>query len=218
MGEETNQKLEQMLDEIHSIKGVISQQKPTLHRVLHPRHLRFSMLLIGISTSVFSWVYYYLMQQYLSFTFIPQQIRSIYMTLLWMTVVALLAIFFIFWSRSMAKNGSKGSSSVWSSIFSFRIFNLIFPVRILALYFIFTFIQNGMLYFIVPTLAIAVGLQANFLGCMTETRNYVIGGYWYLLTALITLIFADSISTSIAVFFSLGCGSLLFGLLPNKEN
>lgn len=216
MAEDSNQKFNEMLEEIHSIKSIISQKKPALQRVLHPRHLRISMLFIGIGISIFSWIYYYLVQQYIHFSSVPQQIRSIYILLLSLTAVALSCGVFVFWSRSMAKNGRKDGGDVLSSIFSFRIFHVIFPVRLLGLVLIFYFFEKGMLYYIVPTLSIAVGLQANFLGCMTETRNYIIGGYWYLGTAVI-LILADAIPTSLAVFLSLGCGSLLFGLLPNSE-
>lgn len=218
MTEDTNQKLEEMFEDIQSIKSIISQKKSNLYRVLNPKHARFSMLLIGISISVFSWIYYYLLQQYDSISSVPQLTRNIYLSLLALTVAILLYVFFVFWSRSMAKNGSKNSDDVWSSIFSFRIIHLLFPIRILGLFFIITFIENGMLYFVVPTLSIVVGLQANFLGCMTETRNYVIAGYWYLITAVIIIILVDSIPTPLAVILSLGCGSLIFGLLPNSEN
>jgi hypothetical protein len=217
MAKETSQKLDQLYDEIQSIKGVIRQKKSTLHQVLHPRHLRLPMLLIGICISLFSLVYYFLMLRYEDLSTIPQETRQVYIISMFLMVVVLISLFSVFWSRSMAKNKIKGSGDALDSIFSFRIFNLLFPVRILALYFIITFIEKDMLYFIVPTLSIVVGLQANFLGCITETRNYVIGGYWYLVTALIALIYADSIPTSLAVFFSLGCGSLLFGLLPNSK-
>ncbi|MBT4267824.1 MAG: hypothetical protein HN580_14860 [Deltaproteobacteria bacterium] len=215
MAEDTNQKLKQMLEEIQSIKSIISQKKPTLQRVLHPKHARLSMFLIGIGISVFSWIYYYLVQQYVSFSAVPQKIRSAYISLLSLTVIALIGLFFVFWSRSMAKDGNKKSDGVLSAIFSFRIFHLIFPVRILGLVFVLYLFERGMLYFIVPTLSIVVGLQFNFLGCMTETRNYVIGGYWFLVTAVIILV--EPMSTPLAIFFSLGCGSLVFGLLPNPE-
>ena len=48
MAEETNQKLDQLYDDVQSIKSVIRQKKSTLHQVLHPRHLKLSMLFIGI--------------------------------------------------------------------------------------------------------------------------------------------------------------------------
>jgi len=221
MDGDTNQKLDQLYDDVQSIKSVIRQKKSTLHQVLHPRHLRLSMLFIGFCISLFSLVYYFLMLRYVNFSTVPPQTRQIYIISMSLMVVVLLSLFFVFWSKSMANNKIKGSGELWEqaldSIFSFRIFNLLFPVRVLGFYFVITFIEKDMLYFIVPTLSIVVGLQANFLGCITETRNYVIGGYWYLVTALITLIYANSIPTPLAVFFSLGCGSLLFGLLPNSK-
>jgi hypothetical protein len=220
MAEEANQKLDQLYDEIQSIKGVIRQKKSTLHQVLHPRHLRLPMLFIGIGISLFSLVYYFLMLKYVNFSNVPPQTRQIYNISMSLTVVALFSFFCVFWARSKVNNKIKGGGDVLDvldSLFSFRIFNLMFPVRILGFYFVITFIEKDMLYFIVPTLSIVVGLHANFLGCITETRNYVIWGYWYLGAALITLIYANSIPTPLAVFFSLGCGSLLLGLLPNSK-
>ena len=123
MAEDTNQKLKQMLEEIQSIKSIISQKKPTLQRVLHPKHARLSMFLIGIGISVFSWIYYYLVQQYVSFSAVPQKIRSAYISLLSLTVIALIGLFFVFWSRSMAKDGNKKSDGVLSAIFFISYFS-----------------------------------------------------------------------------------------------
>ncbi len=213
----TNQQLAQMASEIHSIKNILYQKKPHLQAVLHPRHLKIFMLLTGISVSVFSLVFYYLEQRYGGFSTTPYLIRQVFMGLATLVGFILILLFIFFGSRSLKKNGGKLTGEhVWSAFFTFRVFHLVFPVRLIGFLLIIYCIDLDMAYYIIPILSIAIGLQFNFLGCMTETRNYVIGGYWYMAAGTIIFL-SNSIPGSLAVLFSLGCGSLLFGLLPNPE-
>lgn len=176
------------------------------------------MLLTGISISVFSLVYHlYIEQQYGGLSTSPDLIRKTYGGLAALVGAALLVILVIFGSKSLRKNGGKLTGEyVWSWLFSFRVFHLLFPVRLITFIFIIHFVTEDMVYFIIPLVSLAIGLQFNFLGCITETKNYVISGYWYLTTGAIIFL-SNSIPGSLAVLLSLGCGSLLFGLLPNPE-
>jgi hypothetical protein len=206
-----------MMDEIKSLKSILNQKKPILHILLHPRHLKLFMLLTGISVSLFSLVFYFLEQRFGSFGTTPDIIRRGFATLVALVGIILFCLFFVFWSNSLKKSGGKFSGEqVWSSFFSFRVANLLMPVRVMAIIFILYCMQQNLLYYIIPLLSIAIGLQSNFLGCITETINYVIGGYWFMITGVyITLV--PSIPGPLAVLLSLGCGCLLFGFLPNPE-
>ncbi|MBU2646404.1 hypothetical protein KKI24_16980 [bacterium] len=213
----TNQQLTQIMGEIQSIKSIIHQKKPVLHILLHPKHLKIFMLLTGISVCFFSLVHYYFEQRYGSFSASPPPIPGVYYFLAALVGIVLWCLFFVFWSKSLRKNGGKFTGDhAWSGVLSFRVINLILPVRLIALVLIIYCIKYEMLFYIIPTLSIAIGLQFNFLGCITDTRNYVIGGYWFMTTAVIIFL-NNSIPGSLAVLFSLGCGSLLFGFLPNPE-
>ncbi len=213
----TNQQLTEMMEEIQSIKSIINQKKPVLHVLLHPKHLKLFMLLTGVGVSVLSLAYYYLEQRYGVFRASPESIRQVFKGLVIAIGTALFALLFILWSRSIKKNGGKlAGEHVMSALFSFRVINLLLPVRFLAFVLILYCIDKETYYYIIPILSIAIGLQFNFLGCMTETKNYVVSGYWFILTAIIVFLFT-SIPASLAVLISLGCGSLLFGILPNPE-
>ena len=217
MDNQTNQQLAQMTSEIQSIKNILYQKKPHLRAVLHPKHLKLFMLLTGISISVLSLVFYYLEQRYGGFSTSPDLIRNAYGGLAMLVGISLFGLLFVFWSRSLKKNeGKLTGEHVWSAFFSFRVFHLMFPVDLLALLLIIYCIDQDMAYYIIPILSIHIGLQFNFMGCITETKNYVIGGYWYM-TAGVIIFLSNSIAGSLAVLLSLGCGSLLFGLLPNPE-
>ena len=217
MENSTNQQLAHMMDEIQSIKNIIHQKKPVLRIVLHPKHLKIFMLLTGISVSIFSLVFYYLEQRYGNYSLSPALIRQIYVRLAALVGATLYVLFFVLWLKSLRKNGGKlTGEDVWSAYFSFRVINLLLPVRLIAVALIMYCIEQDMTYYIIPIISIAIGLQCNFLGCITETRNYIIGGYWYMITAGIIFL-SNSIPGSLAVLLSLGCGSLVFGLLPNSE-
>lgn len=213
----TNQQLTQMMDEIKSLKSIINQKKPILHILLHPRHLKLFMLLTGISVSLFSLVFYFLEQRFGSFGTTPDIIRRGFATLATLVGMILFCLLFVFWSNSLKKSGGKLSvGHVWSSLFSFRVVHLLAPVRLMAFIFIVYCLDQNLHYYIIPILSIAIGLQSNFLGCITETINYVIGGYWFMIAG-VYIALVPSIPGPLAVLLSLGCGCLLFGFLPNPE-
>jgi len=70
---------------------------------------------------------------------------------------------------------------------------------------------HGSAYYIVPTISIGLGLLYNFFGSMTEIRQWLISGYWFLGSGILSLVFP--MPTPIAVSVSLGCGLLLFSVL-----
>ena len=215
MTDPASQQKAQMMEEIQSIKKIIYQKKPVLNTVLHPKHLKLVMLLTGISISLFSLVLYSLEQRYGSYGLLPASIKKVYTWLAALIGAALYVLFFVLWLRSLKKSGSNLTGEhFWSALFSFRVVNITLPVRVLSFILFIYFIQHKMTYYIIPVLSIEMGLLFNFFGCITETKNYIIGGYWFLITAAVIFLY-PLIPGSLAVFLSVGCGSLLFGLLPN---
>ena len=48
-----NRQIENLLEDIASIKSVINKNKPLIHQILMPRHFRFFHLIAGISVFIF---------------------------------------------------------------------------------------------------------------------------------------------------------------------
>ena len=212
-----NHDMTQIMEEIQSIKKIIYQKKPVLNTVLHPKHLKFIMLLIGISISVFSLVLYFLEQRYESYSLLPTSIKDIYTWLAVLVGAIIFVLFFVLWLKSLKKSSSKLTGEhFWSAILSFRVFNVTFPIKIISFILIVYCLEHDMAYYVISILSIGVGLTLNFLGCMTETKNYIIGGYWFMTTAVIIFLY-PLIPVSLALLFSMGFGSLIFGFLPTSE-
>jgi hypothetical protein len=70
-------------------------------------------------------------------------------------------------------------------------------------------------YYIIPTISITYGLFYNFLGSIIEVKQWLLTGYWLLITGLGVLVF-NRIPVPIAVSITMGCGMLLF-TLPMRE-
>ena len=78
----------------------------------------------------------------------------------------------------------------------------------LAIYFIYKNIP----YYIVPACSIGIGLLYNFIGSLTEIRQYLILGYWFLVTGTGVLIF-NGIPAPISISLTFGGGLLIFSAL-----
>ncbi|MFC1884768.1 hypothetical protein ACFL2O_08350 [Thermodesulfobacteriota bacterium] len=212
-----NQQLEQILEEIASVKTIINQNKSVLHQILLPKHFRLLMFLVGVSVIVFSLVFYYLIQHFGSLSSIPAVAYQIIFFAEFLVLIFLIYIKYSKWGKSLAKsNGGITIDRALSSFFSFRIVNIHLPISILGVILVIYFLKNSLAYYIIPTISIVFGLQFNFLGCIAEIRHFLFSGYWYLATAIIIILF-NSIPAPIALCLSLGCGSLLFALIPAAE-
>ena len=207
----------QIIEEIQSIKKILYKNKPVLNTVLHPKHLKFIMLLIGTSISSFSLVLYFLEQRYESYRLLPISIKNIYTWLAVLVGAVVCVLFFVLWFKSLKKSSSNLTSEhFWSALLSFRVINMTFPIETISFILILYCFAHNMEYYIISIIGIWIGLTFNFLGCMTETKNYIIGGYWFLTSAVVIILY-PVIPFSLALLFSLGFGSLVFGFLPVSE-
>jgi len=102
-------------------------------------------------------------------------------------------------------------SRVLKEFFIFRIRHIYVPIVILYTFFIIFFIFLGKPYYIIPTITIAIGLLYNFIGSLTGIRQYLIGGYWFVITGILSVVF-NFISPLIVLAGSLGFGLLVFAV------
>ena len=71
-------------------------------------------------------------------------------------------------------------------------------------------------YYIIPIISIGTGLTYNFIGSITEIRQWLVSGYWFLIAG-IAILLADPIPATLALAVTMGCGLLLFAAVPSRE-
>jgi hypothetical protein len=216
--------LEKLLEDISSIKSVINKNKPLLQQVLNPAHFRLFTLLAAISIIGFALAIYFLMQQHGSFSAIPRMIRYI--------IFAAMAADWVFMQflkrRTFLKTGKRIDPTftirrLLKEFFTYRIAHVYVPMTLLIIFLTVYFIYKNIPYYIVPACSIGIGLLYNFIGSFTEIRQYLILGYWFLITGAGVLMF-NTIPAPISLSLTLGCGLLIFSALgyfsarPAKED
>lgn len=164
---------------------------------------------------VFSFLFYFLTEHHGSYGSIPTNIKTIVfgaMVLDWMLLVFLK---YSRWGASMLKiNKDYTLSRALEVFFSYRVVHTYMPITGIMVM-LCVYLSNVDAYYMIPTIAIGLGLLYNFIGSITEIRQWLVGGYWFLVTGTGTL-FIDSIPAMIALAITIGCGCLLFALIPSK--
>ena len=205
--------IEKLLEDISSIKSVINKNKPLLQQILNPAHFRLFTLLAAISIIGFALLIYFLMQHYGSFSSIPSTTRYI--------IFAAMAADWVFMQilkrRTFLKTGKRIDPTftigrLLKEFFTYRIAHVYVPVMVLIIFLIFYFIYENIPYYIVPAVSIGVGFLYNFIGSFTEIRQYLILGYWFLITGMGAIIFSN-IPVPISISITFGCGLLIFSVL-----
>ena len=205
--------IEKLLEDISSIKSVINKNKPLLEQILNPAHFRLLPLLAGVSFIGFSMLFYFLIQYYGSFSAIPVSVRyAIYFAigLDWILMQYLKRRIFLKTGRRIDPTFTIGR--LLKEFFVYRISHIYVPVMALIIFLIFYFTYRNIPYYIVPAASIGVGFLYNFIGTVTELRQYLIIGYWFLITGVGVIIF-NTIPAPIALSLTLGCGLLIFWAL-----
>lgn len=205
--------IEKLLEDISSIKSVINKNKPLLQQVLNPAHFRLFTLLAAISVIGFALLIYFLMQHYGSFSDIPRAARYV--------IFAAMAADWVFMQylkrRTFLTTGKRIDPTftigrLLKEFFTYRIAHVYVPVMVLIIFLIVYFIYKNIPYYIVPAVSIGIGFLYNFIGSFTEIRQYLILGYWFLITGVGVIVF-NNIPAPISLSITLGCGLLIFSAL-----
>ncbi len=205
--------IEKLLEDISSIKSVINKNKPLLQQILNPAHFRMFTLLAAISVIGFALLIYFLMQHYGSFSDIPRTARYIIFAAMaadWIFMQYLKRRIFLTTGKRIDPTFTFGR--LLKEFFTYRIAHVYVPVMVLIIFLIIYFIYENIPYYIVPAVSIGVGFLYNFIGSFTEIRQYLILGYWFLITGVGVIVF-NNIPAPISLSITLGCGLLIFSVL-----
>lgn len=205
--------IDKLLEDISSIKNAINKNKPLLQQVLNPAHFRLFTLLAALSILGFAFLIFFLIQHYGNFSAIPHTTRYV--------IFAAMAADFIFMQvlkrRTFLKTGKRIDPTftigrLLKEFFIDRIAHVYVPMMVLIIFISIYFINKNVPYYIVPAGSIGIGLLYNFIGSLTEIRQYLMVGYWFLITGMGVLIF-NNIPVPITISITFGCGLLIFSAL-----
>ncbi|MBU4316315.1 MAG: hypothetical protein KKF30_03475 [Proteobacteria bacterium] len=207
-----NQQIDKLLNDISTIKNVLSRNRGLLQKMLLPAHFRILWYACGFGFIFFCLLFYFLIQYFGKYGDIPLLFKAvIYIAM----VLYLFFMAYIKWSTllSSAKqiDPKMTFGRVLKEFFIFRVRHIVFPIVFLYAFFIIFFICIGKAYYIIPTILMAIGLIFNFIGSITGIRQYLIAGYWFLITGILSVIF-NAIPPLLVIAVSFGCGLLVFAV------
>jgi hypothetical protein len=208
----TDSQLDKLLEDISWIKATISQNRQVIRLILLPAHFRLLYLLLGLSVIGFSIAFHLLIRHHGSFEAIPDLIKSTVYTAIVMDWITLGLIKWLKLADSLSKTDKRLSvPNFLQEFFSFRIVHVYLPLLILVICIVTIFVQRNAIFYVIPTIAVGFGLLHNFIGSVTQLRQWLISGYWFLATGLF-LLAKGSIYAPLAASLSLGVGCLLFAV------
>jgi len=209
----TTEQLDRLLEDIETIKSVLRQNASVLRQVMLPRHFRFMSALGSVIILLNCYLYHSFSSRYGEFADFPVLQRRIFVAAIIVSWLLLFTVKWGMWSRSVRKSGSGISiGRAFGEFFASQIIHIYLPLIALCGVFSIYFINSGLHYYIIPAIAIAVGVIYNAVGAVTRIRQYLIAGYWLIGTGAVTL--ARFWSGPVAISITLGGGLLLFALLP----
>jgi len=208
----TENNIDKVLEDISSIKTVINRNKPLLQQLLHPARLRLFFLLVGLNLIAICLVLFFLIQHYGYFAAIPYPGRGVIYIALAVDLI-LIQIFKrrVFLSSAQKIDPKLTLMGILKEIFTFRIIHVYVPIIVLVTLLGFYFAHHRIPYYIVPTISIGVGLLYNFIGSIIDLRQYLIFGYWTLVTGVLAILYTV-VPALIVLAVSMGGGMLLMSI------
>ncbi len=208
----TDSQVDKLLEDISSIKATISQNRHAIRLILLPVHFRLLYLILGLCVIGFSMAFHLLIRHHGSFEAIPILTKNaVYMAI----VMGWILVGMIKWlklAESLSKIDKRFTVSYFlQEFFSFRIVHVYLPLLTLVICICAVCIQHNVNFYVIPTIAVGTGLLHNFIGSVTNIRQWLISGYWFLVTGLY-LLAVGPFYAPLAASLSLGIGCLLFAI------
>ena len=212
-----DEQIEKLIDDISSIKTVIMQNKPIIRQLLLPLPFRRFLLITGLIIIVYSILIYFLIVQFSNYAAIPEIYKNIFYGLLILTWLALIIMKYSTWLRTLKKIDSKYTlKRALKEFLTQKVIHVLLPLSFIVIFLIIYLVHFDAYRFIVPAASIGSGLIYNFLGSMTDIKQYLIAGYWFLITGILIITFSV-IPIPIALAISIGCGHILLAAISHKE-
>jgi len=212
-----DEQIEKLIDDIASIKTVIMQNKPAIRQLLLPLPFRRFLLITGSIIIIYSVLIYFLISQFGTHAAIPKFYKNIFYFLLILTWLGLIFMKYSTWLRTLKKiDGKYTLRRAFKEFLTQRVIHVILPITFITIFLVIYLVHYEAYRFIVPAAAIGSGFIYNFLGSMTDIKQYLIAGYWLLISGTLIIAFS-TIPIPIALAVSMGCGQILLAAISHRE-
>ncbi len=216
MNQINEKQVEKLLGDIATIKSVIKENQPIMRQLMLPIHFRVISYISGIGIIVISLAYYFLLNQYGSYPLIPEGIRTFLLVVIGVLVLTVWILKGVLWVRSVhTVNKELSFGQMLKNLYSDQLLHTWIPTSVLMVFFVAYFNYKGTPQHIIPIVAFGVGFIYNLIGGMTRIWQYLLTGYWLIITGVLSLVFSN-MSSLIWLVLSLGLGLLIFGIVSKS--
>ncbi len=213
MNQISEKQVEKLLGDIATIKSVIKENQPIVRQLLLPIHFRVISYISGIGIIVICLAYYFLINQYGAYSLIPEGIRTFLLVVIGALVLTVWILKGVLWVKSVhTVNKELSFGQMIKYLFSDQLLHTWIPTSVLMVFFVAFFYYKGNPHYIIPIVAFGVGFIYNLIGGMTQAWQYLLTGYWLIITGVLSLVFCN-MSSLIWLSLSLGLGMLIFGMV-----
>ncbi len=202
--------VKQVIEDLMYIKNAITKNSNIFKFISITEILKTFLLVTGIMIIAISGGIYYLIQHYGGFTQIPTEIKTvIYGILILATIMA-----GIFKSKKLLQAAKYVNQDITvgkliSEVYTTQSLLVIFPFLItIGLTTVF-FVNFGHTNYIVPFLALFVGLLCNSMVNIFYLKELSILGGWLVLSSLISLLALITLHPLLIVIFTFGMGFII---------
>jgi hypothetical protein len=210
--DDMNEELDMLKRDINSIKSAIRKNNPMLRELLAPADYKVMCLVYGLFSTVLGIAIQFLVWKYGSFEALPQAWRAAF----WLSFAFIILGTGIYklsiYRRRAREIGTP--NSLWGILKLLNtgaFLHIYLSVLSLIIGFTIVFFASGTPWLSVAAWAIGVGLILAPLGVIAAIPEYLVMGYWYMVTG-----FAVSIVIGVAPYMlagiEFGVGLLLFAL------
>lgn len=216
MNQVSDKQVKKLFDDIATIKSAINDNLPVIRQLLQPRHFTTVSYISGIGIIAVSMAYYFLLKQYEAYPAIPQGIRTLLLVVIGVLVLTVWILKGVLWVKSVRRiNADFTFRQMLKNLYSGQILHVWVPTICLFVVFILYFVKTGRPDLIVPLLCYGTGFMYNMIGGMTGFRQFLVTGYWVILTGTLSFLFPQ-VCGLLWLSVSLGAGLILFAVVSKK--
>jgi hypothetical protein len=209
--------VDKLLGDIASIKSVLSKNKPVLKQLLLPMHFRVISFIGGAAIVVLAAVYYYLLLWHGDYDRIPERIRYLLIGVIAFLFLLVLFLKRALWVRSVQRLDKRYTfGEIVKNIYTYQFTHIWLPITLIMLFLIGYLCYVDAERLIITVVSVGIGLLYNSIGGMTRIRQYLIVGYWLIVTGLLNLVLVE-LSAFVFLALSPGCGLLLFAFISGES-
>jgi hypothetical protein len=218
----TREELDKLLLDIQELKHSVKRANPFLRSVVALRAYAVMSIPLGVATLVFCLASHFLVQSYGSFAAIPPGWKTAFWIILAVLVLLSSALKWIVVGRRAA--AIEKGANFWTAakaIYGSSWVNINAAITLCTAVFVYFSIHIGHPWYIVPVIALCLGLVCNSIALAVERREYLVTGWFALASGLASLFFIEAapfIWTAAVmggIFFVYAASGLIY--LPREE-